>query len=306
MEILAEEGEKNPVYQVIHNEIKNASKKLQAEFFTTMSKTHNNFTLLLHGPNLINDYFTGQIIRGAILKLIANHDQKLADKLHEGNKVRPYSVSTIMGEKNRLNRTRRGEIIVKEGSMFKFRMGILSSDLAERMIKITLQKSEMKVQLADGVFKISSFEIKRKNVKELLNIDKQPPTNLELSFITPTYFNISRQEFPLRFPDPRYLFMNLATLWNSFIEEKILVDQEELFSWLENHISINYYNLSTHSVYIAKNTPKIGFKGKVCYQLSGEQSYQRWVHALAQFAEFSNVGANRTAGLGCVRYNPKI
>lgn len=249
--------------------------------------------------------FTGQIIRGAFLQLIVKHDQKLADKLHEGNRIRPYSITPIMGHKNRLKRTRRGEVIVDKGLLFKFRMGILTEELAERMVKISLQNDEMKLQLAEGEFKVVSIEIKKKTVKELLMEQEQLPSTFSLSFLTPTYFNIAKQEFPMRYPDPRYVFMNLATLWNAFNEEQAMVDKTGLFSWLENHISINAYNLSTHSVYIAKNAPKIGFKGWVRYQLSGEEDYRRWIHALAQFAEFSNVGANRTAGLGCVKYRIK-
>ncbi len=265
-----------------------------------------NFEIMLIAlNNCLLPSFTGQLIRGSILQLIGKHNQEFADNLHEGNKIRPYSISPIMGYKNRLKRTRRREIIIDKGSMFKFRMGILTEELAERMVKISLQKDEMKLLLAEGEFKVVSIEIKKKNVKELLMEKEQLPSTFSLSFLTPTYFNIAKQEFPMRYPDPRYVFMNLATLWNAFNEEQAMVDKTGLFSWLENHISINAYNLSTHSVYLAKNAPKIGFKGWVRYQLSGEEDYRRWIHALAQFAEFSNVGANRTAGFGCVKYRIK-
>lgn len=262
------------------------------------------FILLAQKECLLPSY-TGQIIRGALLQMITKHDQILADKLHEGNKIRPYSLSPLMGFNKRLIRTRRGEITVEKGTMMKFRMGILTNQLAERMVNISLQKESMNLKLAEGEFKVTSIEIKKKNVIEILTENESPPSTFSLSFLTPTYFNIAKQEFPMRFPDPRYLFMNLASLWNAFNEEKVLVDQTELFSWLENHISINAYKLSTHSVYIAKNAPKIGFKGWARYQLSGEEGYQRWIHALAQYAEFSNIGANRTAGLGCVNYKTK-
>lgn len=265
-----------------------------------------NFDIsLIAQNNCLLPPFTGNLIRGAIFQLIAIHDQGFADKLHEGNTIRPYSISPILGFKNRMKRTRRGEIIIEKGTMFKFRMGILTSKLAEKMVKITLQQNEMKIKFAEGEFKVASFEIKTKSAKELLLEERERPTKFSLRFLTPTYFNISKQEFPMRFPEPRYLFMNLATLWNAFSEEKILVDHTELFNWVENHISVNAYDLQTRTVYIAKNAPKIGFKGWVRYQLSGEKKYQQWIHALAQYAEFSNVGANRTAGLGCVKYRPE-
>ena len=253
--------------------------------------------------NCLLPSFTGHLIRGSILQTIKNFDEQLAEKLHEGNKIRPYSLSPLIPYDSELNRTKRGEIIVEEGLTLKFRLGILTEELAERMVKITLHSDEMKLQLAEGEFKVASIEIKKKNIKELLMERNLSPTTFSLSFLTPTYFNIAKQEFPMRYPDPRYLFMNLETLCNTFCEEKVLVDQAELFNWVENHISINAYKLSTRTAYIAKNAPKIGFKGWTRFQLSGEEKYQRWVHALAQFAEYSNIGANRTAGLGCVKYN---
>ncbi len=265
-----------------------------------------NFEFILKArTNCLLPSFTGQLIRGAILQTIKNFDSEFADKMHVGNKIRPYGLSPLIPFDKRLKRTRRGEIIVEDGLSLKFRLGILTQKLAERMVKISLQKDEIKLQLAEGEFNVVSIEIKKKSVKELLMEIEQLPSTFSLSFLTPTYFNIAKQDFPLRYPDPRYVFMNLATLWNAFNEEQAMVDKTGLFSWLENHISINAYNLSTHSVYIAKNAPKIGFKGWVRYQLSGEEDYRRWIHALAQFAEFSNVGANRTAGLGCVKYRIK-
>ncbi|MHA1502683.1 MAG: CRISPR-associated endoribonuclease Cas6 [Candidatus Heimdallarchaeota archaeon] len=262
-----------------------------------------NFEFLLSAKNDgLLPPFTGHLLRGAILKLIKEHDEELSEKLHEGNKIRPYCLSPLYSKNNRMNRTRRGEIITKDNKLMKFRFGILTEELAERMVKITLLKDQKTLELANNEFKIVSIEIKNTNAKELLQ-RKLVNGKFQLKFLTPTYFNISKQDFPLRFPDPRYLFMNLATLWNTFNVEKILVDQEELFEWVENHISITGYNLKTRTEYIAKGVPKIGFKGWVHYQLSGDESYQQWITALCSFAEYSNVGANRTAGFGCVKFS---
>ncbi len=262
-----------------------------------------NFIFMLETKsNCLLPSFTGQIIRGALLSTINEFDATFAEKLHKGNDIRPYAVSPLMGHEGRLNRTRRNEIIVSKDRTYKFRMGILSSDLAEQMIKISLQNDKMRLQLADAKFTVSSIEIKKKTIKELLDCDDQQSKFIELSFLTPSCFNIAGKDFPMRFPDPRFLFMNLATLWNTFNEEQVFIDRSEFFTWLESNISINRYKLSTHRVYTAKNTPKIGFKGFIRYRLSDDNKYQSWIHALAQYAEFSNVGSNRTAGLGCVKY----
>ena len=113
----------------------------------------------------------------------------------------------------------------------------------------------------------------------------------------------------MRFPDPRYLYGNLANIWNSCMGEIVKVDKEALVGWVSDHLSVSGYNLRTRTQYISKGAMKIGFTGWANYQLStketDEKSYAAWVHALSKFAEFSNVGGGRTAGFGCVRYYPK-
>ncbi|MHA1124630.1 MAG: CRISPR-associated endoribonuclease Cas6 [Candidatus Heimdallarchaeota archaeon] len=265
-----------------------------------------NFTFLLKTKEEgILPAFTGPLIRGSILNAIKQFDLELSDRLHESNYLRPYSISPLIAFQSKTKRTRRGEIIIEKESIYKFRLGLLTNELAERMVKLTLQKDLMVLKLANIDFKVITIEISKNTTKELLASTIENPSKLTLSFITPTYFTMAKQDFPMRFPDPRYLFMNLTSLWNAFNEEIIIVDKEAFFQWIENHVSINAYKLSTHTVFIAKGARKIGFKGWTRFQLSGEESYQRWIHALAQFAEFSNIGANRTAGLGCVRYKPK-
>ena len=86
-----------------------------------------------------------------------------------------------------------------------------------------------------------------------------------------------------------------------------MVNEEELYEWLENNLSISGYDLKTRSAYISKGAPVIGFKGWVNYNLSEEErsGYQKWVDVLAKFAAYSNVGGGRTAGFGCVSYRPR-
>ncbi|MHA1876625.1 MAG: CRISPR-associated endoribonuclease Cas6 [Promethearchaeota archaeon] len=263
------------------------------------------FTIIGKKPTLLPP-FTGHLIRGALLKTISDFDKQLAEKLHEGNKIRPYSISPLFPLKQRyFKRSNRGEIIVEKEGFLAFRLGILSSSLAEKMVKITLQKEEMTINLAGGEFKVFSISIRKTSTAELFHNKNPLSKKYTLQFLTPTYFNLAKQDFPLRFPDPRYLYMNLANLWNSFNEDGILINQEEFFSWVENHVSISGYNLKTRSAYIAKGAPKIGFKGWVHFQLSGEENYQKWIDVLSSFAEYSNVGSGRTAGFGCVKYFPK-
>ncbi|MBD3190842.1 MAG: CRISPR-associated endoribonuclease Cas6 [Candidatus Heimdallarchaeota archaeon] len=269
-----------------------------------------NFTFIIEAlNNAFLPPFTGHIIRAAILKTISQENAALAGKLHEGNKIRPFSLSPIIPYKSRLHRTKRGEIKVQEGETFQFRLGILSSELAQQLVTITLAKERLKFQLAKGQFKIVSINIEQSTAEELLTPSTPLPKKMRFVFHTPTYLSILSQDFPLRFPDPRYIFTNLARLWNTFAPPTTQIDEEAFYNWLSEHVSISGYDLTTRSAYISKGAPIIGFKGWVHYSLSEEKGdgagYLQWVHALASFAEYSNIGGGRTAGFGCVSYEPK-
>lgn len=264
---------------------------------------HNFRFILKSNADGLLPSFTGQLINEALLKVIKAFDKSLYKKFQKKNEHSPYSLSTLHRHKKSLNRTNKGEIIIKEDSAYTFRLGILTQELAEQMEKFTSKVEEMVLRIGTLDFKVVGIEINKKSAQELLLHSNRDLDVLTLNFLTPMYFNISEQESPLRFPEPRVLFKNLATLWNTFTEEKVLVVPSEFYNWLDDHVSINSYDLRTRKAYVAKHKLKIGFKGWVQYELTGKEKYKIWIHTLAQFARFSNVGENRTAGLGCVRYS---
>jgi CRISPR-associated endoribonuclease Cas6 len=261
-----------------------------------------NFLLQAKESGLLPS-FTGHIVRGAILSKIQKYRPEIADHLHEKNKIRPYSISPLYPHNGKIYRTRRGEIKVKEGDTLQFDFGALTTDLGQEILKINLTK-KIVFKLASVSFDIKSIQIEQLEPKELLKAEKC--FRFRIEFLTLTYFNIMKQDFPMRFPDPRYLFSNIATIWNANQSDNgIFIDQDDFFDWLENNVSISGYKLRTRTAYIAKGAPVIGCKGWVHYRLSENLKYHKWIHALCKFAEISNVGGGRTAGFGCLRFKPK-
>jgi len=52
----------------------------------------------------------------------------------------------------------------------------------------------------------------------------------------------------------------------------------------------------------------MGFTGPVRFSIPGDmfsEKFARFTDALMKFVEYSNVGGNRTAGFGVVKYLPK-
>ncbi|MBD3193046.1 MAG: CRISPR system precrRNA processing endoribonuclease RAMP protein Cas6 [Candidatus Heimdallarchaeota archaeon] len=249
--------------------------------------------------------YTGHIIRGAVLAKIREEDKELSEELHKSNKIRPYRLSPLLPYKSsKFHRTRRGEIKLPKNFPVIFQMGILHQRLAQAIIKIMLEQQNNGFSLIKHDFSIEKIEIETKTAIDLLKNGDLPANKFKIIFHTPTYFNISKQPFPLRFPDPRYLFMNLASIWNAF-NTKAQINKEEFYNWLENNLSVSGFELKTRTAYISKGAPKIGCQGWVHYRLSKDETYNNWVPALALFGETSNVGGGRTAGFGCIEFEPR-
>lgn len=270
-----------------------------------------NFEYLLTVKNNIRlPPFTGHLLRAAVLKLISNNFPSLAENLHKDNELRPYSLSPLRSFRGKFLRTKsRGEIELTAGAKVKFRLGLLTTDIAEQILRINLQEEKLTITLAKGEFQIESIKMTKLAPERLLKESAHRSNKFQLSFLTPTYLAIKKCPFPMRFPDPRYLYSNLANIWNSTLGEKVKVDHDALREWVNENVSITGYNLKTRTQYISKGAMKIGFTGWVNYQLNpkntDENNYAAWIHALSKFAEFSNVGGGRTAGFGCVQYYPK-
>jgi len=148
---------------------------------------------------------------------------------------------------------------------------------------------------------------------------------VEVSFLTPTYFRstqhnpgIFRRILPKRFrksvrpvyryvilPDPYYLFRGLARLYRRFCDPRI--SYSSYCEWLlEGGIALETFSdLRVHKVFDAKGRWARGFTGKVVYAMPGDTFNRKFAELtlrLLEFARFSNVGGNRTAGFGVIDY----
>ena len=137
-------------------------------------------------------------------------------------------------------------------------------------------------------------------------------------------------DYPIRVPIPISLFGNLATLWNDISKEGSKIDQNNFLNWLNFHVYISGHKIKSVKRDIGKLKPIVGCFGNVSYQvtkinrnyykhflneLNRKYDYEfvnddysnncRWLEILCKLGEYTNVGANRTAGLGVIRYYPK-
>ncbi|MHA1204194.1 MAG: CRISPR-associated endoribonuclease Cas6 [Candidatus Heimdallarchaeaceae archaeon] len=250
---------------------------------------------LLSQSDAIIPYYSGSLVRGAFLNLISSINPVIADKLHSGNNIRPYAVESIKKVSCNHKRTNRNELIINKGEQIKLSLKILDSNILNLLIQHLINTTIPRITIINQEFVLSDLSYSTKRV-EITNGGQK----LKINFLTPTYFSMLNRSDSMFFPDPKYLFMNLAKLWNTFNSE-IFIPEKPFFKWLDKNVKINDYATSTKRVYIGKRTPIKGFQGWVVYRFPEDKVFLPWIHLLSKFGELSNVGGSRTAGFGVIR-----
>ncbi|MHA1401810.1 MAG: CRISPR-associated endoribonuclease Cas6 [Candidatus Heimdallarchaeaceae archaeon] len=276
-------------------ELFNSDKLKESEKKTiTLTGGEISIYLLSNSDELIPS-FSGSLVRGAFLNLISQIKPELASLLHEGNKMRPYAVESIQVTSGKSRRTARGEIIVNKGDQIKLTLKLMDSKLLSSLIQILITDSMPSITLMNKDYTITNLSYKTHRV-EINGLSSK----LKVNFLSPTYFSILNRAESMYFPDPKYLFMNLAKIWNTFNPE-LSIPEDEFFLWVDNNIVINDYSTRTKRAYIGKKTPIKGFHGWVVYRFKDKRNFLPWVNILIKFGEISNVGGSRTAGFGVIR-----
>ncbi len=248
---------------------------------------------LLAPQDVIFPLFTGSIIRASFLHFIAENDSLLADELHRDYSIRPYSISQIKTNDKKQDKSNRSEIRIRRGEIFSFSIRLLNPQLLEKTVRIFVNNANPCFYLLNQEYNVSSFECKK------LSFDlKKQGFMVKIFFNTPTYFSSLYSSHPVLFPETKYLFMNIAKNWNQFHSNCAKIPLELLKKWLEENVVINDYKMSTRRVYLGKRNPILGFKGWIVYRFLKQDNIFGWIGILCEYAKITNVGGNRTAGMG--------
>jgi len=160
-----------------------------------------------------------------------------------------------------------------------------------------------RVLIAKTGFRIVSVQVRSKSYQDILN-EAQPSEAFRLIFKSPTYLAAKGAGFHSLFPEPRRVFLYLATLWNLHAGEHEITGMNEYADWLKQNLGVTGYELKTRFVTFGKKQT-VGFTGWVNYRMREMGERNKLTCALASFAELSNVGANRTGGFGVTKYETK-
>lgn len=269
--------------------------------------------------------FSGFSIRGFFYNILKKYDESIALKIHKNKSLAPFSTTPIFIYNKNLKAVYRK---IEKPSLCLVGFSLLDPELARIFKDIIISMKLENIELGNEKYKIIEINVNDISFKDLIKKAKVIK-NFSITFITPTYLRATpRQKIsqennksfnnsiinPYRFylfPDPVLMFKNIVRIWRHFSNYPF--NYEEYLEWIElGGVAISGFpeGIRTVRVYEHPTSNKwcVGFIGKVFFNLP-ENTYRKSMaqitDALLKFAEYSNIGGNRTAGFGVIEYEAK-
>jgi len=264
--------------------------------------------------------FSGIVVRGIFFKILKSFNLGLAAEIHNLRVLSPYSTSPL---ENVVQKQVFFDYVPSGvGVQFKivaFDRGISKAVqqfvLGREIPTITLQGFTMPVNTVS----MSSVE------HDFSEKASSGATRFMVEFRSPTFFRNTQKGpsllalmIPRRFrkpvkpvyryvivPDPYHFFRGLARLYRQFCNPNFRY--RSYCEWLlEGGVALEtYHDLRVVKIWDSERKWWRGFMGRAVFTIPKDlydPKMAKLTHALLEFARYSNVGGNRTAGFGLVDY----
>ena len=239
----------------------------------------------------------GQLAHGAFLEIVRQVDPDLSTRLHNGNGVRPYTLSS-------LHTSRRSDGGVVEGDACWLRLTALDATVFDTFMGTLVRPSQpLNIRLGNIQFAVTEAVTTSGNHKwsgytdwsSLADADLAAEICLE--FVSPTSFSFGNRNMVLPLPD--LIFGSYLSKWNAFGPSII---SKDLVGKIREQVVVSRYRLETDILEFDRYR-QIGFMGTCWFQAKGAWSEDelRKLNALANFAFYAGTGYKTTMGMGQTR-----
>lgn len=266
----------------------------------------------------------GRPAQAWFLSQVLSANPKLAQRLHDEQGLKPYTVSTLLDDRGRpLN----AGAWLKPGQECWLRLTALNDELAEVIEKRILPRLPERLTLYKMDFRVDGVARRRAEhpwadcasfveIAQNAALAEAEPT-VRLEFASPTAFRDNGLDVCL--PLPGQVFRSLWARWNAFCPAAMQV--QEL--WPEFAAACIYVNeltaVNTTRWVFADGTrgAATGFSGAVAFRLPPARALEeKWrpysdgaaalMQSLARFAFYAGVGHHTTIGMGQTRPLPAL
>lgn len=242
--------------------------------------------------------FTGYLARGLALNILNRIDPALSQDLHEPNALKPYSVTPLYF---RSTKKHADGYQLDPSTPCILKVRFLDDKIAKSALDFF--SSNESLMIYDTHFKVASLTIRTEDFSKV-----QDAKRFRLLFDTPTHLSKIGSKFDQLFPEPNVVFPHLMRVWDACMPGKFGKETHGKYKgWTEKCMTVSGYDLRTLTV--TGKSMKIGFVGWCAYKIDEGQDdsgFSLITNKLAKFAEFSNVGMERTGGFGVTSYSQSL
>lgn len=270
-----------------------------------------SMTLTLRPLQVVSDVpHLGRAAHALLLDAVRGVDAALADELHAGSDLRPFTASDLNGYSRKFG--------LKTDRTYTLRFTALTAKVASALLAATgdhdaaALRVGSEVRLADAPFRIEAIDSGQSeaaNPKSTTRTSYEdlsapwllgratPDKRVGLQFLSPTTFKSEGRHMPV--PLPPMVFGSLLEKWNAFAP---IAFPPEVRRYAEECLALSSYQLKSRVALLKEGGLRIGAVGFARYTATNYDRY--WlslIHLLADFAFFAGVGVGTGMGLGQCR-----
>jgi CRISPR-associated endoribonuclease Cas6 len=245
-------------------------------------------------------FFTGYVARGLLLHVVRQVDPSASGLLHKLNVSKPYSVTPL---RFRSKGRAEGGYVLDPLFPCCVSFRFLKDEYSTFLLSFFQKQNSLMV--FDTVFRIASLSVNCKSYEELEK-EAEAVDAFRLSFRSPTYFASLGSGFHWMFPDAVKVFSGLMRCWNLFSDARRFGKEEYVAykEWLGKKMGVSEYDLWTRLATM-RAKKATGFIGWVTYEVKDKESeWNKITCMLAKYAEYANIGGNKTGGFGVTKFVP--
>ena len=246
----------------------------------------------------------GRAAYALFLRLIDAHDPALAKALHNQEGPKPFTCSGLIGGRRKDRDTR--QYLPERPAWLRFTG--LTADVSNHLLRLA-QHPPTAVELDGHIFQVQSTTLAEADHPWANQTDYQtlaepyllatvaPEYRLSLQFASPTTFRSNEMIRPVPMAD--WVFGSLLDRWNTFSPVQI---SPEIRRFASECVALSQYQLRTRAVPLKEHIVYMGCVGRATYAIVKKDKY--WaslLNLLSQYAFYSGVGYQTTAGLGQTR-----
>jgi len=235
------------------------------------------------------------------LNLLRAANPDLAQKLHDTEGTKPFTLSPLQGKFRR----HEGGLKLAANDIYWIRLTFLQEDVFAHFLDAAMRGSNRTLRLAEAPIRIHEIlttpdrspMCRCQGLDDILS-SASSERQVRLEFLSPTAFRSGGKRNVI-FPEPRLLFNSYLTRWQNLSTVPL---SQNLADLAQKATRISQYQLDTRILHFG-SYQEIGFEGKCTLEIAEETPEEavKTLNAMADFAFYCGTGAKTAMGMGQTR-----